>query len=103
MSCATGWTAIRRQQPLDGGTPVPLKVRSLVGLLPLIAVTFNEWDPSPTRLTEADAGFYRISIKLPPGKHEYKFVVDGCWQIDPENPSSLLNDFGDLNSVITVN
>jgi 1,4-alpha-glucan branching enzyme len=68
-----------------------------------IAGTFNDWDPSKTRLTESDAGVYRISIKLPAGRHEYKFVIDGCWQIDPENPGSLLNDFGGLNSVITVN
>lgn len=67
-----------------------------------IAGTFNDWDPSKTRLTESDAGLYRVSIKLPAGRHEYKFVVDGCWQTDPNNPSSLLNDFGDLNSFITV-
>jgi 1,4-alpha-glucan branching enzyme len=77
--------------------------KSAPGREVFIAGTFNAWDPSKTKLTERDAGLYRVSIKLPPGRHEYKFVVDGCWQTDPENPSGLLNDFGDLNSVITVN
>ncbi len=81
---------------------VEFTFRSDPGRAVFIAGTFNDWDPSKTKLTESDAGLYRVSIKLAKGKHEYKFVVDGCWQIDPENPSSVVNDFGGLNSVITV-
>jgi hypothetical protein len=39
---------------------------------------------------------------LPPGEHEYKFVVNGDWRIDGSNPQWTPNDVGSLNSVINV-
>jgi hypothetical protein len=36
---------------------------------------------------------------LPPGSHEYKFVVDGQWIADPENPVTI-GDFGNSGLVL---
>ncbi|HVX10008.1 MAG TPA: redoxin domain-containing protein [Pirellulales bacterium] len=50
--------------------------------------TFNEWQPTATPLDGPDAdGFYSTTRMLPPGRHEYKFVLDGtAWRADPGNP-----------------
>jgi hypothetical protein len=39
---------------------------------------------------------------LKPGKHLYKFVVDGEWRLDPENPAYEENEFGTGNSVLWI-
>ena len=67
-----------------------------------VAGTFNNWCPTDKKLKEDGDGIYNIDVQLPVGQHEYKFVVDDVWHIDPENPNQVLNDCGSLNSRITV-
>jgi len=68
-----------------------------------IAGTFNDWSPKthPLEYYPQD-GVFRAFILLEPGIHEYKFVVDGVWQMDVNCPDWVLNDNGTLNSVIRV-
>jgi hypothetical protein len=39
---------------------------------------------------------------LPPGRYEYKFIVDGEWIPDPSEPHEVVNAFGSTNSVVEV-
>ncbi|HET6348122.1 MAG TPA: glycogen-binding domain-containing protein [Candidatus Krumholzibacteria bacterium] len=66
-----------------------------------LAGDFNEWNPRSHRMTRKDGCFQR-RVKLAPGAHEYKFVVDGEWQIDPNAVEQRPNEFGSMNSVIRV-
>ena len=66
-----------------------------------VAGTFNGWDPTGKRMTYKD-GVYAVTAYLPPGRYEYKFVVDGTWVLDPECPHAVPNDQGTLNSVVVV-
>ena len=66
-----------------------------------LAGQFNDWDPTAKKMAFKD-GVYTATIKLAPGKYEYKFVIDGAWCTDPENVDSTQNDQGSWNSVITV-
>lgn len=45
---------------------------------------------------------YTGTLLLPMGHHEYKFVVNDAWLVDPENLEWTPNDQGSLNSVLTV-
>ena len=68
-----------------------------------LAGEFNGWDPSAKKMAwKARSGFYAATVKLVPGRYEYKFVIDGTWCADPENLDSVQNDQGTWNSVITV-
>ena len=68
-----------------------------------VAGSFNNWDPAQHRLRDnPDNGVYKIALPLPPGRHEYKFVVNGEWRLDPSCPDWLPNDMGTLNSVVSV-
>lgn len=64
-----------------------------------LAGDFNNWSPSgfPMR-REGDA--WIIDQHLLPGKHVYKFVVDGKWIVDPANELREPNEFGEENSVL---
>jgi 1,4-alpha-glucan branching enzyme len=65
-----------------------------------VAGEFNNWEP--VALTKGEDGVYRITIPILPGTYEYKFVVDGTWIEDPENPETVPDPYGGKNSVLTV-
>ena len=68
-----------------------------------VAGSFNNWDPAANPLEKSmDGGSYQAAFRLPPGRHEYKFVVNGLWTIDTGNADWRLNRFGTLNSVLRV-
>ncbi len=69
-----------------------------------LAGSFNGWSTDKLPLTRSDAnGDYFVDVPLSPGRHTYKFVVDGKWILDPANPETEANHMGnDKNSVITV-
>lgn len=66
-----------------------------------VAGTFNGWNPKKNKLTYK-GGVYSARILLPKGRHEYKFVVDDVWCVDPGCPDWAPNGLGSLNSVISV-
>jgi peroxiredoxin len=53
-----------------------------------LAGSFNDWKETAHRMTGPDAdGYYRTAVRLQPGVHEYKFVINGTqWTHDPDNP-----------------
>lgn len=68
-----------------------------------VAGTFNDWNPTVDQLKDnPGSGHCRAILRLPPGRHEYKFVVNGKWIADPNCPAFVVNEFGTLNSVVTV-
>jgi hypothetical protein len=64
---------------------------------------FNGWAKDGTELTtSAVAGVWTITLPLPPGRHQYAFVIDGeRWVIDP-TAVIVSDDFGTETSVVTV-
>ena len=65
--------------------------------------SFNEWNPVATPLVRDPAtGTWIVSLRLPPGRHVYAFVVDGSVKADPAAPRAADDDFGSSNSVVLV-
>jgi len=67
-----------------------------------LAGSFNDWDPKRTPMKDAGNGLWKVEVPLPPGRHEYRFVVDGQWISDPNARDSAPNPHGESNSVINV-
>lgn len=65
----------------------------------LLAGDFNDWTPEP--MAKRDSCFH-AAVKLDPGVYQYKFVVDGQWQMDPCASGKAQNAFGTANSVLLV-
>jgi 1,4-alpha-glucan branching enzyme len=63
---------------------------------------FNKWDPKVHPMKKDGSSTFTKSIIIPPGKYEYKFLIDGSWKEDPENEQACPNCFGTLNSVLNV-
>ena len=66
-----------------------------------IAGSFNDWHPSVTPMIRND-GKWAKELDLPPGRYEYRFVVDGEWMDDPEATDLIPNLFGTANAVLVV-
>jgi hypothetical protein len=65
-----------------------------------VSGNFNNWAPKELRM-DATASGWQLPIYLGEGTHRYRFIVDGRWMADPDNPSQLPNEFGEYNSVIS--
>ena len=64
---------------------------------------FNGWAKDATPLVPAaQAGTWAVSVRVPPGRHEYAFVVDGArWVADPSAPA-VLDDHGTETSALVI-
>ncbi len=67
-----------------------------------LAGGFNRWEPTATPMEKAD-GEWKIALEFEPGIYQYKFVVNGNeWVQDPNNPATVDDNYGGLNSVFVV-
>ena len=62
--------------------------------------SFNGWNPAATPLAPWGRGRWLRELWLPPGRHEYLFVVDG--EFDPRATDYAPNVFGGRNLVVEV-
>lgn len=67
-----------------------------------IAGSFNDWHPSVTPMIRLNDGQWAKELALPPGRYEYRFVVDGEWADDPAASELIPNSFGTANAVLVV-
>lgn len=63
---------------------------------------FNEWKQSNNSLMERHNDVWRKNLKLKSGRYHYRFVVDGDWIEDKNNPKKELNPFGEMNSLLEI-
>ena len=67
-----------------------------------IAGTFNDWNTKLMPMKKGKDGIWRIVIKLPHGRYEYKYFVDGTWAQEIPGAALAPNPFGTNNCVIDV-
>jgi anti-sigma factor RsiW len=67
-----------------------------------VAGDFNGWDPARTPLEDRGEGSFAGTVRLPPGAHEYMFVVDGEWITDPAASERRPDGFGRDNGVLRL-
>ena len=67
-----------------------------------ITGSFNNWSTTSSKLVKDPSGNWRISLRLTPGRYQYRFFVDGRWVDDPKAKESVPNSFGSRNAVLEV-
>ena len=70
-----------------------------------IAGDFNQWDLQRNQLEDYDGdGVRTATLKLPPGRYEYMFVLDGKeWLPDPNANRFVKDGFGGKNAILEIN
>ena len=67
-----------------------------------------EWQPESVPSGDDDVGIWVVELELLPGRHEFKFVVDGEWCCSPDCsgdhvcPDCVENGHGSMNRVLEV-
>jgi hypothetical protein len=51
---------------------------------------------------EQDNGNWSKKVSLKSGQYRYRFVIDGNWSEDPQNPDKALNPFGQMDSLLKI-
>jgi serine protease AprX len=69
-----------------------------------LAGDFNSWERSATPLSKDASGLWFAEIETPAaGRYQYKFIVDERrWVEDPSNGMKQPDNYGGLNSVLTI-
>ena len=73
-----------------------------------LAGSFNEWNREALPMRRQKDGGWAVSLKLPVGHYQYKFVVDGDWCCEPglgdtgACPHCVPNPFGTMNCFVEV-
>lgn len=67
----------------------------------VLSGSFNDWKPNDLAMTRAANG-WQLPLYLADGTHTYRFVIDGQWREDPDNPDHYPNEWGEFNSVIRI-
>lgn len=88
---------------VSGKKRVEFRVVAEPGSEVYVAGSFNAWKAGDKVLSDRQGeGVYRRVVYLPAGRHEYKFIINDQWSVDPECPEWTMNNFGTLNSVRIV-
>lgn len=68
----------------------------------VLAGSFTDWQNKGLPMSKTEDGIWQIPVALTAGKHFYKYIVDGQWMVDPNNPLSEYDLEGNLNSVLLI-
>lgn len=67
-----------------------------------IAGEFNGWVPDKGVETKDEGDALLKIVRVGPGDYEYRVIIDGEWQEDPNNPETVPNSLGSDNSLLHV-
>jgi len=90
---------IKQETPLNKKIPVVFKYMVRSAKEVYLIGTFTNWKDK-ILMIKSDGDFMTI-VDLPEGEHQYKFVVDGRWEHDP-NQSTVDDTFNGKNNIVTV-
>ncbi len=92
-----------RAEQRPGGSQIQhFQVKAPPGSEVFLVGSFNGWNVTANRMRQNGQELYVADVELPPGHHEYKFLVDGQWLMDHERTAWAPNPFGSLNSVLEL-
>ena len=65
--------------------------------------SFNDWDPKRGSMTRGRDGNWTLQVKLPTGRYEYLFLVDGSrYEADPDAIELIPDGLGHQNAVLRL-
>jgi len=67
-----------------------------------LAGEFNSWSATASPMRKRPSGEWAITMQLPAGRYQYKYIIDGKWMPDPDNPNQVDDTYGGSNSVVVI-
>ncbi|NEN23703.1 hypothetical protein G3O08_09345 [Cryomorpha ignava] len=66
-----------------------------------VAGNFNGWTVGELEM-KREGDIWKLPLYLPDGTYAYKFIVDGKWITDPDNPAVRPDGTGNYNSYLSI-
>lgn len=110
VSCSSGLKINRAQgikgpnAPMIKGSAVTFRISAPDATLVTLVGNFNGWNALVQPLQKDVNGLWTLELELAKGRtYYYKFVVDGFWVADPDNPDFTPDSRGSTQSVLVLN
>ncbi|MBI2193688.1 MAG: isoamylase early set domain-containing protein [Planctomycetes bacterium] len=65
-----------------------------------LAGDFTRWGEQARKMKQRKDGTWCLRTWMPPGEHEYRFIVNGQWSDDPRCGRRRPNPFGSENCIV---
>jgi 1,4-alpha-glucan branching enzyme len=93
---------MRKREGGDGWTIVTFTLPpGADGAVVTVHGDFNDWHGEDHVMLATDGGPPELSLRLPPGRFEFRYCLDGdVWINDPDADDFSPNPFGGQNSVV---
>lgn len=92
----------RKSSPTASKREVPIVVRAKGASEVAVTGDFTQWSKEGIRLRKGPNDEWRTILELEPGEYQYRLLVDGNWQDDPQAARRVPNPFGGQNCVLKV-
>ena len=93
---------MKQVQSKPKGKRITFSIKAAVVKEVFLMGDFNHWKPNKHKMKKDKHGLWVKTLIIPPGKYEYKFLIDGEWKEDPQNSQVCSNCFGTVNSVVNL-
>lgn len=98
----TSKTKTKSTSSTKGGSSVTFEFFAPEARQVTLAGTFNNWNTAETVLKKEKSGRWKVEVALPPGRYEYRYLVDGSWQNDQRPVACVKNAYGSSNCILEV-
>jgi 1,4-alpha-glucan branching enzyme len=87
---------------MEASTEQTFRFTSPAAMSVLLVGDFTQWQQRGIPMQKGKDGIWTATVSLPPGKHTYRFLVDGDWRDDPECKLRVPNPYGGQDMVRQV-
>ena len=94
--------AVKKSDPKPKRRKITFSLTSPDAKEVILMGDFNQWNPKVHPMKKNKTGVWEKEASPFPGTYEYRFIVDGQWENDPNNAQTRTNQFGTKNNFIVV-
>lgn len=94
--------AANLSKQVSSSTKQTFRFKAPTAMSVLLVGDFTHWQKNAIPMHKGKDGIWSAAVELPPGKHSYRFMMDGEWRDDPECKLRVSNPFGGENMIREV-
>jgi 1,4-alpha-glucan branching enzyme len=91
---------LNRPSPSKGLTTQTFRFTAPDATSVMLVGDFTHWQQQGIPLRKVQNGIWTATVALSPGRHAYRFIVDGEWRDDPECRVRVPNPFGTEDMIL---
>jgi len=95
-------TLSKKTGPQNNGREIEFSFYAPLATQVCVGGSFNGWHPHSFPLKKSSSGQWKGTIRLEPGRYEYRYLVDANWENDQKSCELAQNEYGSTNCILMV-